>query len=297
MPTTSGTEFSRGGPPQVLPDVSGRKTVKKAPPPRLDLHLHTNRSDGRFDPAEVLERAAQGSLDVIAPADHDQPPALGPGVHQVGGRELRVIGATEVSGLHDGHELHLLVYFPGAFPEDYAGWLRERSVDRARAYDVAAARLGLPEAGPEAHAGGRAATRFHLARGLWAAGRARGSSDAFPQLAAAGVGPLVHVSFLEVIQVARDAGGLCSWAHPSLAAVSRWVSELARAGLQGLEVHRPRLDRPTRNGLKRAAARHGLLATGGSDWHGWTEGRLGLYALQGEPGDAFLRRLDRLPAA
>lgn len=282
MPTTSAIEVPTGS--------SGARP--RRPPPRLDLHLHSDRSDGRFPPEEVLARAAEGSLDVVALTDHDQPPALPAGVHRVGEREVRVVAATEVSGLHDGHELHLLVYFPGPFPTSFADWLRERSAERARAYDVAAARLGLPEAGGEAHAGARAATRFHLARGLWRDGRARGPHDAFPQLAAAGIGPLVSVAYVEAIRVAREAGGLCAWAHPSLAATSRWLPELVRAGLQGIEVHRPRLDRPTRNGLKRAATRHGLLSTGGSDWHGWTEGRLGLYAVQGDPGDAFLRRLD-----
>lgn len=259
--------------------------------PRLDLHLHTNRSDGRASPEEVLLAAAAGSLDVVAPTDHDVPPGLPAGTHTVGDREVRVVAAAEVSGIQDGHELHLLVYFPGEMPLPYQRWLTGRAQARAGAYDAAASRLGLPLAGAEAHAGTRAVTRHHLAKALVLAGGAPSFSEAFPAFARAGVGPLIDLPFAEALSVARDAGGWTSWAHPSLPAVQRWLGQFAGWGLHAVETLRPRQDRPTRNGLKRAAAKHKLGITGGSDWHGWNEGRLGLFAVQGEPADDALRRL------
>ena len=135
---------------------------------RLDLHMHSDRSDGRYPPEEVLARAAANGLDIIALTDHDLSPALVPGVHEVGGRQVRVIGAAEVSGVHDGRELHLLVYFPAAVPDAYSRFLVACAAARAQRYDEAVARLelDLPVADDDARAGRRSLTRQHLARAM-----------------------------------------------------------------------------------------------------------------------------------
>ena len=81
-------------------------------------------------------------------------------------------------------------------------------------------------------------------------------------------------------------------AQAGLAAASAHAQGFARIGLQALEAVRPGLDRTTRRGLARVAKAHGLDVTGGSDWHGFGEPRLGLFSWQGEAAEAFLRRLD-----
>src|SRR5256885_178306 len=80
-----------------------------ADPGRVDLHMHTDRSDGRYPPEEVLARAVARRLDVIAVTDHDLPNVIAAGTHAVAGRTIRVIAAVELSGNHAGREFHLLV--------------------------------------------------------------------------------------------------------------------------------------------------------------------------------------------
>lgn len=252
----------------------------------LDLHLHSDRSDGRHPPEEVLRRGLAGGLDLLALTDHDLPPALPAGQH---GR-LRVIEGVELSGSHEGREFHLLCWFPGAMPPAFVALLRARACARARRYDHAAVRLGLPPAEDAAHAGERALTRQHLARALHAAGRIRNVAEAWPLLGPEVVPP-VDLSFRDAIRAAVGAGALTSWAHPSLADAQRYVAGFAAVGLHGLEADRPGLDRPTRNGLRRLAKAHRLLVTGGSDWHGWWAGSLGDYAFTGEHAAAVLARL------
>lgn len=259
------------------------------PEPRLDLHLHSARSDGRHAPLEVLRRAAAGGLDAVALTDHDVEPIYG-GDLELDGRRLRVIPGAEVSGTHQGRELHLLVWFPGEPSEEARAWLRAGAQARARRYDAAAAKLGLDPAPPEAHAGALALTRHHLARAMVAAGRVPHVQHAFPHLGA-GVVPPLERTYLDAIRAAVAFGAVTSWAHPALGDAQRFLADFVRAGLHAVEADRPGLDRPTRNGLRRLAKQHRIGISGGSDWHGWWQGELGTYTFTGEAARALAPRL------
>lgn len=262
---------------------------------RMDLHMHTDRSDGRYPPDEVLGRAAARGLDLIAITDHDLPNVVSAGTHTLGARTIRVIAGVELSGSHLGREYHLLVYFPGEMPASFAAFLRDRARVRAERYDTACTRLGhpdLPLADAAAHAGERSLTRHHLYRALMAGGHVRDARDGFALLRGSQVVPLIELPYVEAIRTARAHGGLTSWAHPSLDDAQAHARTFVTAGLQGLEGIRPGLDSRTRNGLKNLADKLGLLLTGGSDWHGWAGGDLGLFAVTGERTQIFRERLD-----
>lgn len=262
----------------------------------FDLHLHSDRSDGEHAPAEVLRRCAVNGLDVVALTDHDISPGLHAGVHRVAGRELHLLHGAEVSGVHEGKELHLLVYFPGEVPDDFAGFLAERTRARAERYDLAVHNLGLdglPPADERARAGDRAITRLHLSQALVQAGHARDLRDAFDRFTGRSHGkvPPVTLGFLEAIDLARAAGGFTSWAHPEAADVDRWAADFAAGGLQALEIYRPGVGASGRAHLLRVAHRHGLVATGGSDWHGWDKGGLGGFSFAERVARPFVEAL------
>ncbi len=268
---------------------------------RLDLHLHTTASDGRLDPEALLGRCAAAGLDLVAITDHDLPPPVAGGTWSWGGRAVRVIEGAEVSGAWEGRELHLLVYFPGSMPEGFRAFLRERARARARRYDEAVRRVGLPGLAPADEAarnGERAITRLHLARAIVEAGHAADVSEAMRRWTGqrAGLVPLVDLPWAEALAAARAAGGLTSWAHPDPDDARRLVGRFVDLGLQGLEVARPRQGPAIRALLYRLAARHDLVVTGGSDYHGWTGGAPGAFSLGRHDAAAFLRalRLDGL---
>ena len=106
--------------------------ARRAGQARIDLHTHSDRSDGHHSPQGLLALAAEGRLDVLALTDHDLAPALTPGVHTVGGRKIRVIAAVELSTMHLGTELHLLVYFPEKMPAGFSAWCTQRAIWRAQ---------------------------------------------------------------------------------------------------------------------------------------------------------------------
>jgi predicted metal-dependent phosphoesterase TrpH len=248
-------------------------------------------SDGALTPEELLARIA-GKMDVFALTDHDLPPALPVGI-QPFARPLRLIAAAEVSGVHQGKELHLLVYFPKEMPADYQHFLRERASWRAWRYDHAAEQLGLKSRAPEAaHQGKQAITRHHLAKAMLLEGKIKNFQEAWRAMRAAV--PVLELEFRRVIREAKAAGAVVSWAHPSLEDARSFLPELVGAGLDGLEVDRPLLPRISRNGLKALACRFRILATGGSDWHGWKEGGgPGLFTIAREYYEPLLSRLDR----
>jgi predicted metal-dependent phosphoesterase TrpH len=238
-------------------------------------------------------------LDVVALTDHDLPPALAAGVHQVAGRSIRVLAGAEVSGVHEGSELHMLVYFPAEMPEDFRVFLEGRAQARAARYDAAREGLGLegvPCADPAAHAGQRSLTRFHLAQALVDAGHCGSIQEAFTRWLSHthGLVPMVDVSVEQVIHRAKDSGGLVSWAHPQIAHARSWARDFAAMGLDALEVPRPGVGRGVAKELRRIAHKCGLLVTGGSDWHGWGRGGLGAFSFTMREAKPVARRLGLL---
>lgn len=266
----------------------------------FDLHMHSSRSDGRYAPEEVLEQAARGGLEVIALTDHDLVTGLEPRTHTVGRREVRVLCGAEVSGVHDGREFHLLVYFPGDAPACFDDFCRSTVQARAARYEAARQHIGLPDVAPAptaAHTGELALTRHHLARALVDAGHAHDLGDAFARYTGSQNVPRLDQPFVTCIREARRCGGLTSWAHPPRAAVERYLPTFVEAGLQGLEGIRPRLKGRDRKFFKKVAKRHGLFLTGGSDWHGWRPSeRLGLFQIQRTQIRPFLDALDAAAA-
>ncbi len=288
-----------GGPPQGLRSVSTQENslfADVSPSCTLDLHLHTCFSDGRYTPTEVLRRCADAKLDLVALTDHDLASPLPPGPHRIGDHELTVIAAAEISGTHEGREFHLLVYFPGETPAPFKAFCRAQCQARARRYNTAVRSLaleGVERPSESAVHGERAVTRFHLAQALVGLGHARSRGDAFARFLSTGHGhvPPLGLSFVDAIRIAREHGGITSWAHPPLQAIKAHVDTFAKAGLHGLEALRPMVNAKARKAYKKAAKRHGLFFTGGSDWHGWRSDTLGLFRIQARDVEPFLGAL------
>ena len=271
--------------------------LRSLPPgARFDLHLHSDRSDGRLGPGDVLRACAAGGLHAFALTDHDLAPALPAGRQQVGLKTVHILHGAEISGHHEGIELHLLVYFAGPMPDDFRAFCRERSRRRVLRYDGAIERLGLTGLAPAdevARDGRRALTRLHLAQALVEAGHVPDIQSAFERYLGShrGLVPLIDLSFIDAIRGARAAGGVTSWAHPNLAKAQEWTPTFVEAGLQGLEGLRPGFGRRQRNAFRRLARVNGLFLTGGSDFHGWYPGRLGDFGVHRRELSGFLDAL------
>jgi predicted metal-dependent phosphoesterase TrpH len=255
----------------------------------IDLHTHSLVSDGSESPGRVAELAAEAGLSAFALTDHDSlaglPEAAAAaqrsGVTLVPGCEVSC-RKPEIDGRRAPGSMHVLCYFVADDGGPLAAELQSLRADR-RARNLALVErlgeLGVPvtweevvaEAGTEGGVG-----RPHFARVLVRRGAAADIDDAFERWLAdgrPGYVPKARLDGATVVEVARASGAVAVLAHPlSLglepAALARVVEQLAAAGLAGLEAEYGRYRPDERRALRDLAARFGLVASGGSDFHG-----------------------------
>lgn len=256
---------------------------------RVDLHVHTTASDGAYAPAAVVEAAIAGGLDVLAIADHDTTGGLAEAQAAARGR-IHLIPAVEVSTSHDGRDVHILGYHIdpydtalASFAERAIARRRERAGTIVEKLNALGVQIEIGDVVRLAgSADGSAIGRPHVARALVANGQVRSVSEAFDRWLADDQPAFVptHVTTpTEAVALIKGAGGTAVWAHPSLEAIATGIDALCEAGIEGLEVYRPRLEPRHMRRVRKAADARGLFVTGGSDWHGDWHGPLGVFAV------------------
>lgn len=253
----------------------------------IDLHSHTDESDGSLTPRELIDLAERVGLEALAITDHDTfsgyqkalPLAKAAGLDLVQGIELN--SRITENGGQSTRYAHILAYFPLKVPaQDFASWLNETRRQRRERNEKLV--LSLQAAGvditlAEVEAKGRSLTgRPHFARLLVDKGYANSLQDAFKQYLGEEAPSYVHRESLtspETIALVRKGGGIPVIAHPIRLGLDKpaeraFLEDARAAGLLGLEVfhseHSPELQRYYRQ----LAADLDLLPTGGSDFHG-----------------------------
>ncbi|GAA1109597.1 MULTISPECIES: PHP domain-containing protein [Kitasatospora] len=259
---------------------------------RIDLHAHSNASDGTDSPAELVAAAVAAGLDVVALTDHDTVAGHAEAAEAVRGTGLTLVPGAELSCHVDGISMHLLAYlFDPAEPAFAAEreLVRTDRFRRGRAIVERCRELGAPIDWEQVEriAGAGSVGRPHIASALVEAGVVATVSDAFTAewLANGGRADVRkhETDPVTAVRLVRAAGGVPVFAHPGAVKRGRTVSDeviadLAAAGLGGLEVDHTDHDGPTREHLRALAAELGLFTTGSSDYHGHRKTvRLGEY--------------------
>jgi predicted metal-dependent phosphoesterase TrpH len=278
---------------------------------RADLHVHSSASDGTEPPAEVMRRAAQAGLDVVALTDHDTVAGHAEARRALAGplTSLTLLPGMELSCRLADRSLHLLAYLFDADQQDLAAELRRIRDDRvlrARAMVSRLAELGVGISWDQvaAIAGPAVVGRPHIARAMAAAGAIASPSEAFTR-DWIGDGGRAYVGRyaldpVHAIGLVRDAGGVAVLAHPRAGQEYRVSDEeigrLAAAGLAGVEVFHPDQPDAERAGLLALAHDLGLVATGGSDDHGSLTGhRIGCETVGADAYQALISRAGITP--
>jgi predicted metal-dependent phosphoesterase TrpH len=264
---------------------------------KIDLHIHRTASDGSISPTAVAQAARAGGLHIIALADHDTVAGV-PDVQAAAHGFVHVVPALELSTHYEGTELHVLGYFVDVRNAALTHYGTRAGSARAVRMHEMIERLGavgvniafddvLAAAGPRPESLGRP----HLARAMLQRGYVATVSDAFDRY----IGddgpafvPTRLISPPEEIELIHAAGGRAVWAHPRSDQINSEIARFVDWGIDGLEVYRPRVPHADAERIAQIARRHGLLVTGGSDWHGEWQGRLGDFAVEREDVAAFL---------
>ncbi|MDR0786713.1 MAG: PHP domain-containing protein [Gemmatimonadota bacterium] len=265
---------------------------------RVDLHLHTWISDGEVSPTELVERAVAARLDVIAVTDHDTAAGIPEAMLAAVGKPLVLIPGIEVSCRVEETELHILGYWIDPLSPailEHQRLAGSRRTDRMLAMIERLRGMGIEVSIEEVQAAAgpsvKSLGRPHLARALHAARHTRFYGEAFTRFIGNSGPAYVAEGFPSpeyAIKVIHEAGGRAVWAHPPLDCFDRLLPGLRDMGLDGVECFRPAVDRDDSLHLESAALELGMFATGGSDWHGPSRGRLGEFAVAGGRVEPFL---------
>jgi 3',5'-nucleoside bisphosphate phosphatase len=249
--------------------------------PRIDLHAHSNRSDGTFTPTELVRLAAARELDVVALTDHDTTDGLGEASAEGLRSGVDVVPGVEFSAEFDHASVHVLCYWMDVEDERLQAELRRLREDRYRRGELMVERLrelGVPiEFERVREIAGRATiVRPHVAQAMVESGVVETEKEAFERYI--GDGRPGHVAKhaldpVDAVGLIRAAGGVCVLAHPGMwgdrsSIPEALIARMADAGMRGLEVEHPDHTPEARDHYRRLAAELGLLATGGSDCHG-----------------------------
>jgi 3',5'-nucleoside bisphosphate phosphatase len=246
----------------------------------IDLHTHSNRSDGSLTPAELVARASDAGVEVLALTDHDTVAGLEEATRSAGLHGLQLVPGVEISASWRAQAIHVL----GLWIDPASAQLRsvldaqgERRRERMRKICARLGKLGLPGeellAAVEAQPG--LPTRAHLANALVAGGHVSRVDDAFRKYLRSGKAAHVAAEWPELAVIVgwiRAAGGVASLAHPARYALSsggrrQLLADFVAAGGAALEVVTGSNGAQHVEGATVLAMKYGLMGSVGSDFH------------------------------
>lgn len=248
---------------------------------RADLHLHTTASDGRLTPQELVRKAVELKLDVIAITDHDSVEGVPPALEAARSfTQLMVIPGVEINTDVPKGEVHILGYFLDYRNPELNRTLRElrnSRYERGKKMVAKLVELGLNVdwRRVEELAGKGSIGRPHIAQAMLEQGYVSSLREAFTEYIGRNGPAYVErkkLTPIEAVKVVLEADGLPVLAHPAdIEPLEPFLLQLKKAGIIGIEIYYDGYDSKTIARLKRLARKLDLIACGGSDFHGLDE--------------------------
>jgi predicted metal-dependent phosphoesterase TrpH len=269
----------------------------------IDLHTHTTASDGRCTPGELVARAWEAGVRVLAVTDHDTVAACEAVAAACAPAGIEFVTGIEITAVREGTDVHTLGYFLDVHAPVLAEFLRDQRRQRIARLRLMLDRLstfGIVLDGdailqPAHDDPSTSAGRPWIARALVAAGHVASTNEAFDRWLArdrpafvARIGATPD----EVVARVHAAGGIASIAHPGLLARDEWLPPLVEAGLDAIEAYHTDHDEATTARYVAMAEKLGVAVSGGSDYHGDASHRARSIGGVSLPHDAY----DRLKA-
>ncbi|TCK97792.1 hypothetical protein EDC19_0194 [Natranaerovirga hydrolytica] len=247
----------------------------------IDLHVHSNASDGTMSPEEIIAYAKEKKLSAIALTDHDTISGISSAKKAGEEHNIEVISGIEFSTQYNHKDIHILGLFIDENNTDFQEKLSEFVASRNNRNDIIIKKLNdlgvdigkkdLLEQSPDG-----VITRAHFAKVLKNKGYIKEIKDAFTKYIGDGCPAFVPRSKVtpeDAIKLTEQANGIAVLAHPLLYGLSekeliQLIEHLIPMGLKGIEAIYSLHTLEEQSKLRRLARKYGLLITGGSDFHG-----------------------------
>ena len=277
----------------------------------IDLHMHTLCSDGRCTPEDLVQRAWDKGIRTMSVTDHDTMAGVERARRAADALGMTVVPGIEITSVHRGKDVHVLAYFlPESAPglQEMLSGQRKQRVERAAEIGSRLAKLGVPidvQALVETASapGGKAIARPQIAQALIAAGHVATVAEAFEKFLgeeSPAYVPHRGAAPADVVALVTAGGGVASLAHPGYRPQDEIIAGLIEAGLEAIEAFHSCHDAEMEARYLALAREHGLLVTGGSDYHGEGTRRAEFFGVVNLPQghfDALLARASRGPRA
>ncbi len=247
----------------------------------IDLHTHSNCSDGTLSPTELVRLASSSGLSAIALTDHDTVAGLDQALAACRSEGIHFLGGVEFEAAFSPGKLHIL----GIGLSDWHGRIEERLIEmrekrteRNRRIIDKMQRAGIAAtlADIEKIAVGTVVGRPHFAEFLVQRGIVRTIQEGFDRYLATGkrfYAKRENLQPAEVIALIREAGGKAVLAHPlslkvSLRRLAGLIDSFKAIGMEGIEAFHANAPLPVAEQIASMARAAGLIVTAGSDFHG-----------------------------
>lgn len=247
----------------------------------IDLHVHSNESDGTYTPARLVDYAIEKGLAAFALTDHDTTKGLAKAIGAAKGRPIEVIPGIEFSTEYEGRDIHIVGLDFDYEDQEFQSQLKRfrdsrdlRNEKMIRKLNEAGIKISWEDM--EIRFGEAVWTRAHFARYMLDEGYIKSMPEAFERF----IGdrgpcyvPREKVTPSQAVHLVRRAGGIPVLAHPlqyhmSSERLKVLVEELKKNGLLGLEALYSTHKGYEEDEMRRLARTSGLCISGGSDFHG-----------------------------
>lgn len=246
--------------------------------PQVDLHIHSNYSDGKFSPKELVEKAVNIGLKVMAISDHDSVDGIPSAVDAAKAYpQLTFIPGVEISTDVPNGEIHVLGYFIDYNNPELLSTLlrmRESRVERARKMVNKLASLGIKVEWERVLqiAQGSSVGRPHIAQAMQEKGYISSFKEAFNKYIGRNGPAYVErgkMTPAEAVKLIIKSGGLAVFAHPiTYKDYETAIIDMVTAGLVGVEAYYNNSTVEDIRKILSLADKYNLIPTGGSDYHG-----------------------------
>jgi Predicted metal-dependent phosphoesterases (PHP family) len=246
----------------------------------VDLHIHSTASDGTDTPSALVQQAFSLGLEAIALTDHDTMDGVSEGSAEAEKVGLEFIPGCELAAYTPFGEMHIVCLWMDPEKKDIASllaWQNKMREARNREILEMLKTVGIDISYEELESENGSMGRPHIARAILRRGYANSLQDAFKRFLVPGRAAFVPRKLMqpeEILETVKKSGVTTVFAHPmALPAPKTWLEQLVESLaetrlLDCLEAYHPEHDNSKTRYVEGLAARHKLLLSGGSDYHG-----------------------------
>lgn len=245
---------------------------------KIDLHIHSNFSDGTRHPKDIIRETKEMGFDVISITDHDTLDGYKAGKKLAKHLGLELVPGVEVSTYYQSFDVHILAYFVDIHNRQLLNMLKylqkgrilraQKILDKLEEYGM---NLKIKDVFEHVE-NKKVVGRPHIATAMVEKDYATYEEAFWHYIGNDRPAYVRKPTFPpeEVIKVIKEAGGVSILAHPGVIKNDFIIPDLVDFGLNGLEIFYPLHSLYQRQNYLELAERYGLLVTGGSDYHGFT---------------------------